>query len=29
MDIFTVVKGGPVYEVAVAGQKFNFKRSGQ
>ena len=29
MAIFTVVKGGLMYEVSVAGQKFSFKRPGQ
>jgi lipid-binding SYLF domain-containing protein len=29
MAIFTVVKGGLMYEVAVAGQKFSFKRPGE
>jgi lipid-binding SYLF domain-containing protein len=29
MAIFTLVKGGLMYEVTVAGQKFSFKRPGQ
>jgi len=29
MAVFTLVKGGLMYEVTVAGQKFSFKRPGQ